>query len=47
MTKEDADPEVGADEPFLNETLAHAEISELFEPKILINAKRYDKYGKT
>lgn len=46
MTKEDADPEVGADEPFLNETLAHAEISELFEPKILVNAKRYDKDGK-
>jgi adenine-specific DNA-methyltransferase len=46
MDKEDADPEVGADEPFLNETLAHAEISELFEPKILVNAKRYDKDGK-
>lgn len=46
MDKEDADPEVGADEPFLNETLAHAEISELLEPKILINAKRYDKDGE-
>lgn len=46
MDKEDADPEVGADEPFLNETLAHAEISELFEPKILVNAKRYDKDGE-
>ena len=46
MDKEDADPEVGADEPFLNETLAHAEISELLEPKVLINAKRYDKDGE-
>lgn len=46
MDKEDADPEVGADEPFLNETLAHEEISELFEPKILINASRYDVNGK-
>lgn len=36
----------GADEPFLNETLAHAEISELFEPKVFVNAKRYDKDGK-
>lgn len=47
MSKEDVDPEVGGgDEPFLNETLAHSEISELFEPKILINAKRYDKDGE-
>lgn len=45
MDKEDADPDVGADEPFLNETLAHSEISELFEPKILINAKKYDRDG--
>lgn len=46
MTKEDVDKEVGADEPFLNETLAHSEISELFEPKVLVNAKRYDSDGE-
>lgn len=46
MSKEDVDSEVGADEAFLNETLAHSEISELFEPKILVNAKRYDKDGE-
>lgn len=46
MTKEDVDKEVGADELFLNETLAHSEISELFEPKVLINAKRYDSDGE-
>lgn len=46
MDKEDADPDVGADEPFLNETLAHSEISELFEPKVLVNAKKYDKDGE-
>lgn len=47
MSKEDADKDVGADEPFLNETIAHSEISELFEPKILVNAKRYDKDGES
>ena len=46
MSKEDADSEVGANEPFLNETLSHSEISELFEPKVLVNAKRYDKDGE-
>lgn len=46
MSKEDADKDIGADEPFLNETLAHSEISELFEPKVLMNAKRYDKDGE-
>lgn len=46
MDKEDADPDVSADEPFLNETLAHSEISELFEPKVLVNAKRYDQSGQ-
>lgn len=46
MNKEDVDSEVGGDEPFLNETLAHSEISELFEPKILVNAKRHDKDGE-
>lgn len=46
MNKDDTDPDVGgADEPFLNETLAHSEISELFEPKILTNARRFDKDG--
>lgn len=46
MSKEDVDNETDANEPFLNETLAHSEISELFEPKVLINAKRYDKNGE-
>lgn len=46
MNKEDANSEIGADEPFLNETLAHSEISEMFEPKIMVNAKRYDKDGQ-
>lgn len=46
MNKEDVNSKVGADEPFLNETLAHSEISELFEPKIMVNAKRYDKDGQ-
>lgn len=46
MTKEDINKDVGTDELFLNETLAHSEISELFEPKILVNAKRYDINGK-
>ena len=46
MTKDDVDKEVGADEPFLNETLAHSEISELFEPKVLVNAKLYDTEGE-
>lgn len=46
MSKEDVDKDVGVDEPFLNETLAHSEISELFEPKVLVNAKRYDKDGE-
>lgn len=47
MTKEDADPEVGANEPFLNETIAKSEINELFEPKILTNVIRYDSNGST
>lgn len=46
MTKEDVDESEDAEEPFLNETLAHSEISELFEPKILVNAKKYDKNGE-
>ena len=42
MTKEDTSD---GNEPFLNETLARPEINELFEPKILVNAKKYDKNG--
>lgn len=45
MTKEDVDKK-DAKEPFLNETLAHSEISELFEPKILVNDSLYDKNGE-
>lgn len=48
MSKEDVDYNKvgGVDEPFLNETLAHSEISELFEPKILVSVKQYDKDGE-
>lgn len=46
MTKEDVEHSGDADEPFLNETLAKSEIDELYEPKILINATKYDKNGK-
>lgn len=42
MSKEDVEK---PNEPFLNETLAKPEIDELFEPKILVNAKKYDKDG--
>lgn len=45
MTKEDLDKTDDADEPFLNEVLAKAEIDELLEPKVLVNAKRYDVNG--
>lgn len=44
MTKEDVN-NGDADEPFLNQTLAKSEIDELLEPKIFINAKRYDCSG--
>ena len=47
MTKEDLDKTDDADEPFLNEVLAKAEIDELLEPKVLVNAKRYDVDGVT
>jgi len=40
MTKED---QKDADEPFLHETIAKAEIDELLEPKILVNATKYDQ----
>lgn len=46
MSKEDVEKDdLKPDEPFLNETLAKPEIDELFEPKILVNAKKYDKDG--
>ncbi|MGR8831403.1 DNA methyltransferase [Leuconostoc citreum] len=40
MTKED---QKDTDEPFLHETIAKAEIDQLLEPKILVNATKYDK----
>ncbi|MCS9991684.1 site-specific DNA-methyltransferase [Weissella confusa] len=40
MTKED---QKDADEPFLHETIAKAEIDQLFEPKIFVNATKYDQ----
>lgn len=45
MTKEDVNSG-DADEPFLNETLAKSEIDELKEPKIFVNAKKYDENGE-
>lgn len=47
MTKEDLDnKDVPANEPFLNETIAKPEIDELLEPKIFVNAKKYDQNGE-
>ena len=46
MSKEDLPSGENANEPFLNETLAAAEIDELFEPKVLVNAKKYDQNGE-
>ncbi|WP_423710344.1 DNA methyltransferase [Latilactobacillus curvatus] len=43
MTKED---QKDADEPFLHETIAKTEIDELLEPKIFVNAKKYDQNGE-
>ncbi len=40
MTKED---QKDADEPFLHETIAKTEIDELLEPKIFVNATKYDQ----
>ena len=40
MTKED---QKDADEPFLHETIAKAEIDQLLEPKIVVNATKYDQ----
>ena len=42
MSKEDLKNSDDADEPFLNEVIAKPEIDELFEPKVLVNARRYD-----
>ncbi|PAK77957.1 DNA methyltransferase, partial [Lentilactobacillus kefiri] len=40
MTKED---QKEVDEPFLHETIAKAEIDQLLEPKIFVNATKYDQ----
>lgn len=45
MTKEDVDSG-NVNELFLNETLAKSEITELTEPKIFVNAKKYDQNGE-
>lgn len=45
MSKEDLENTDDADEPFFNEVIAKPEIDELFEPKILVNAKRFDSSG--
>lgn len=46
MSKEDLENSNDADEPFLNEVIAKPEIDELFEPKILVNARRYDSSNR-
>ncbi|MGY5263714.1 DNA methyltransferase [Lactiplantibacillus plantarum] len=46
MTKEDLDKDASVDEPFLNETIAKPEIDELLEPKIFVNARKYDQNGE-
>lgn len=43
MTKEDTKEN---NEPFLNEIIAKPEIDELLEPKVFVNAKRYDADGE-
>lgn len=45
MSKEDLENSDDADEPFLNEVIAKPEIDELFEPKILVNTKKFDSSG--
>lgn len=42
MQKEDS----AYQEPFLNQTIAKPEIDELFDPKILVNATKFDHSGK-
>ncbi|MYV15585.1 site-specific DNA-methyltransferase [Ligilactobacillus salivarius] len=46
MSKEDLKNSDDADEPFLNEVIAKPEIDELFEPKVLVNARRYDNSNR-
>lgn len=46
MSKEDLENSADADEPFLNEVIAKTEIDELLEPKILVNAKKFDGSGE-
>ena len=46
MSNEDLENSVDADEPFLNEVIAKPEIDELFEPKVLVNARRYDNSNR-
>lgn len=45
MTKEEIEHAGDADEPFLNEVIAKPEIDEMLEPKVFVNAKKYDKDG--
>lgn len=44
--KEDANRK-NRQEVFLNQVIAHEEIDRLFEPKALVNWKRYDKEGES
>ena len=46
MSKEDLENSNDADEPFLNEVIAKPEIDELFEPKVLVNARKYDNSNR-
>ena len=46
MSNEDLENSVDADEPFLNEVIAKPEIDELFEPKVLVNARKYDNSNR-
>ena len=46
MSKEDLENSDDADEPFLNEVIAKPEIDELFESKVLVNARRYYNYNR-
>ena len=46
MSKEDLENSDDADEPFLNEVIAKPEIDELFESKVLVNARRYDNSNR-
>lgn len=46
MTKDDVESKEDANEPFLNEVLAHSELDELKEPKIFTNITLFNKEGK-